>query len=41
MEPEKIRVEISEREAVTALLYPAPKRGRAGITVVLSRNITY
>jgi predicted alpha/beta-hydrolase family hydrolase len=38
MEPENLKVEISEREAVTALLYPAPKRRRAGITVVLGHG---
>ena len=37
-EPEEVKVKIAERENVTALLYPAPKRGRAGITVVLGHG---
>jgi predicted alpha/beta-hydrolase family hydrolase len=38
METETLKVEISEHEAVTALLYPAPKRGRARITLVLGHG---
>jgi len=38
MEPEKLEIVINERESVTALLYPAAKRGRMGVTVVLGHG---
>ncbi len=38
MEPEKLIIGINDRESVTALLYPASKRGRAGITVLLGHG---
>lgn len=38
IEPEKLVVSINDRESVTALIYPASKRGRAGITVVLGHG---
>ncbi len=38
MEPEELKVEVNDRESVTALLYPASKRERAGVTVVLGHG---
>ncbi len=38
MEPEKLSVAVNDRESVTALLYPAAKRGRAGVTLVLGHG---
>ena len=38
MEPEKLIIDINERESVTALLYPAAKGKRAGITLVLGHG---
>jgi predicted alpha/beta-hydrolase family hydrolase len=38
MEPEKLIIGVNERESVTALLYPASKRERAGVTMVLGHG---
>ena len=38
MESETLIVKINERESVTALLYPASKRERAGVTVLLGHG---
>ncbi len=38
MEPETLNIKINERESVTALLYPAPKRVRLGVTIVLGHG---
>ncbi len=38
VEPEQLTVSVNERESVTALLYTAPKKERAGITVLLSHG---
>jgi predicted alpha/beta-hydrolase family hydrolase len=38
MEPGTITITINERESVTALLYPAARAARAGITVVLGHG---
>jgi uncharacterized protein len=38
MEPEKLEIAVSDHESVTALLYPAAKRGRMGVTVVLGHG---
>jgi predicted alpha/beta-hydrolase family hydrolase len=38
MEPEKLAITVNDRESVTALLYPAAKRGRAGVTIVLGHG---
>jgi len=38
MEPERLSVPINDRESVTALLYPAAKRERVGVTVVLGHG---
>jgi predicted alpha/beta-hydrolase family hydrolase len=38
IEPGQIKVAINERESVTALLYPAAKRERAGATLVLGHG---
>jgi len=38
MEPEKLIVDINDRESVTALLYPATQRERLGVTVVLGHG---
>jgi len=37
-EAEKVIVRVNERDKVTALLYPAPKKNRAGITVILGHG---
>ena len=37
-EPENLTVEANEKESVTALLYPAAKKNRAGVTVVLGHG---
>ncbi|HEV8429500.1 MAG TPA: alpha/beta family hydrolase [Pyrinomonadaceae bacterium] len=37
-EAEKLTVEVNDKEAVTALLYPAAKTDRAGLTVVLGHG---
>ena len=37
-EPEKLTVNVNDKEAVTALLYPAVKKDRAGLTVVLGHG---
>ena len=37
-EPGQIKVKINERESVTALLYPAAKRDRMGVTVLLGHG---
>jgi predicted alpha/beta-hydrolase family hydrolase len=36
--PEEFRVDINEYQTVTATLYPAPSRGRAGITLILGHG---
>ena len=38
MEPETLNIKINERESVTALLYPAPKKNRARVTIVLGHG---
>ena len=38
MEPEELIIEVTERESVTSLLYPASKRERAGVTMVLGHG---
>jgi predicted alpha/beta-hydrolase family hydrolase len=38
MEPEKLIVSVKEFGSVTALLYTAPKKGRAGTTVILGHG---
>lgn len=37
-EPENLTVQANDKEAVTALLYPAAKKNRAGVTVVLGHG---
>jgi predicted alpha/beta-hydrolase family hydrolase len=37
-EAEKLTVEVTDKEAVTALLYPATKKDRAGVTVLLGHG---
>src|SRR5688572_15228522 len=37
-EAEQLTVEVNDKEAITALLYPATKKGRAGLTVVLGHG---
>ena len=37
-EPGKLKVAVNESESVTALLYPAAKRDRAGLTIVLGHG---
>ena len=37
-EPEQLSIEVGEYGAVTALLYAAPKKNRAGITLVLGHG---
>ncbi len=38
MEASEIKVEVNEKEGVTALLYPASKRQQAGVTLVLGHG---
>jgi predicted alpha/beta-hydrolase family hydrolase len=38
IEPESFAVKVNDQESVTALLYPAAKKNRAGITVVLGHG---
>jgi len=38
LEPKTLKVAVSERESVTALLYLASKRGRLGVTIVLGHG---
>ena len=38
MEPETLNVTINDRDSVTALLYAAPKKERAGMTVILGHG---
>jgi predicted alpha/beta-hydrolase family hydrolase len=38
MEPEKLTIAINDRDSVTALLYPASKRQRANVTVLLGHG---
>jgi predicted alpha/beta-hydrolase family hydrolase len=38
MKPETLVIAVNERESVTALLYPASKRERAGVTLVLGHG---
>ena len=37
-EPENLSVQANEKESVTALLYLAAKKNRAGVTVVLGHG---
>ena len=37
-EAEKLTVDVNDKEAVTALLYPAAKKDRAGLTIVLGHG---
>ena len=37
-EPENLTVNANDKETVTALLYPAAKKNRAGVTVVLGHG---
>src|SRR4026208_905875 len=37
-EPESLTVKANDKESVTALLYPADKKNRAGVTVVLGHG---
>src|SRR6266576_3975646 len=37
-EPGKLKVAVNESESVTALLYPAAKKDRAGLTIVLGHG---
>src|SRR5437899_1123031 len=38
MEPQKLNVQVTERENVTTLLYPALKRDRKGVTIILGHG---
>ncbi|MEP6569314.1 MAG: alpha/beta family hydrolase [Acidobacteriota bacterium] len=38
MEPEKLTVTANERDRVAALFYPAPKKSRVGITLILGHG---
>lgn len=38
MEPSELKVKVRDQEAVTALLYPAVKRERKGVTIVLGHG---
>ena len=38
MEPEQLTITINERDSVTLLLYPAPKKTRVGVTVILGHG---
>jgi predicted alpha/beta-hydrolase family hydrolase len=38
VEPIKLEVQVNERDSVTALLYAAPKKERAGITIILGHG---
>lgn len=38
MEPQELIIDVNDRERVTALLYPASKRERAGVTIVLGHG---
>jgi predicted alpha/beta-hydrolase family hydrolase len=38
MDPEKLSVTINERDSVSALLYAAPKKERAGVTIILGHG---
>ena len=38
IEPESIKVVVNENDSVTAILYPASKKDRAGITVILGHG---
>lgn len=38
MEPEKLTIEVNERDSVSALLYTAPKKSRVGITLILGHG---
>ena len=37
-EPEQLTVKVNEKESVTALLYPAAKKIRAGLTALLGHG---
>ncbi|MCM3901393.1 MAG: alpha/beta fold hydrolase, partial [Pyrinomonadaceae bacterium] len=38
VEPEKLTVSINDRDSVTAMLYAAPRKDRAGITILLGHG---
>jgi uncharacterized protein len=38
MKPTELKIKVTEREEVTALLYPASKQKRAGLTIVLGHG---
>jgi predicted alpha/beta-hydrolase family hydrolase len=38
IEPTELTIAVNERDSVTALLYPAPKKDRAGMTVILGHG---
>jgi predicted alpha/beta-hydrolase family hydrolase len=38
MDPEQLKIAINEHDDVTALLYPAPKKLRAGVTLILGHG---
>ena len=38
IEPEQFAVKVNDQESVTALLYPAAKKNRAGVTIVLGHG---
>ena len=38
IDPEKLIVTINERDSVTALVYPAPKKVRAGVSLILGHG---
>lgn len=38
MEPEKFTIPVNEKDSVTAMLYPAPRKERAGMTVILGHG---
>jgi predicted alpha/beta-hydrolase family hydrolase len=37
-EPEQLKIQVNERESVTALLYPAAKANRKGVTLILGHG---
>jgi predicted alpha/beta-hydrolase family hydrolase len=37
-EPETLTINVNENDAVTAVLYPAPKKNRVGVTVILGHG---
>ncbi len=38
VEPSKLEIQANERDVVTALLYPAPKETRSGVTLILGHG---